>query len=120
MKFIIEKAIADKNADTPQGKSQVLDFLAPLAQSMTDSIVRQEFIKLIAEHLLISEATVHGRLKNNALCTTKSLRTQTIIAARLKAISCVFCFRAPQLLSRRASLSDPKLLPINFPITYIL
>jgi DNA primase len=66
MKFIIEKAIADKNADTPQGKSQVLDFLAPLAQSMTDSIVRQEFIKLIAEHLLISEATVHGRLKNNA------------------------------------------------------
>ena len=65
MKFIIEKAIVDKSIDTPQGKSQVLDFLVPLAQSMTDSIVRQEFVKQIAEHLQVSETTVHGRLKKS-------------------------------------------------------
>lgn len=77
MKFIIEKAVADKSADTPQGKSQVLDFLAPLGQSMTDSIVRQEFVKQLSEHLRISEATVHGRLKNHAYALNKNpLETQ--------------------------------------------
>ncbi len=65
MEFIIKKAITDKGIDTPQSKSQVLEFLVPLAQSMTDSIVRQEFIKQIAEHLHVSEATVHGRLKKS-------------------------------------------------------
>jgi DNA primase len=64
MKFVIEKAMNDKSAETPQGRSQALDFLTPLAQSMADSIVRQEFIKLIAEHLNVSEATVHGRINN--------------------------------------------------------
>ena len=59
MKFIIEKAIADKNADTPQGKSQVLDFLIPLAQSMTDPIVRQEFKKQIAAHLNMTDASTY-------------------------------------------------------------
>ncbi len=86
MKFIIEKAITDKNIDTPQGKSQVLDFLVPLAQSMTDSIVRQEFIKQIAEHLHISDATVYGRLKNSPYLHNKILIIRMIIAALSKAI----------------------------------
>jgi DNA primase len=66
MKFIIEKTMADKNSASPQGKSQVLDFLAPLAASMTDSIVRQEFVKQLSEHLQISESTVLSRIKPQA------------------------------------------------------
>jgi DNA primase len=59
MKFIIEKAMADKSADTPQGKSQVLAFLVPLAQSITDSVVRQEFKKQIVDRLHITDASAY-------------------------------------------------------------
>ena len=59
MKFIIEKAVEDKSIDTPQGKSQVLAFLVPLAQSMTDSVVRQEFKKQIVDRLHITDASAY-------------------------------------------------------------
>jgi DNA primase len=61
--FIIEQAIQEKGLSTPQQKSAMLDYLIPLAQSISDSIVRQDFVRQIAERLGITEATVLGRFK---------------------------------------------------------
>lgn len=61
--FIIEQAIIDKGIATPQQKSAMLDYLIPLVQSISDSIVRQDFVRQIAERLGITEATVLGRFK---------------------------------------------------------
>jgi len=61
--FIIQKAMADKGVDSPQKKSAVLDYLVPLAQSISDSIVRQDFIKNISERLHVNESIVAGRIK---------------------------------------------------------
>jgi len=69
--FIVEKAMADKGNATPQGKSKVLDFLAPLAASMTDAIVRHEFVKQLSERLNISESMVLGRIKPSGSVQTK-------------------------------------------------
>jgi hypothetical protein len=63
MKFIIEKTIADTGIDTPQRKSATLDAIVPLVQSITDSIVRMEFVKTLSESLCISEGTVLDRFK---------------------------------------------------------
>jgi len=61
--FIIDKAIADNNGASPQGKSAAIAFLAPLMQAMSDSIVRGEFIKLLSERLDVNEQLIYERLK---------------------------------------------------------
>jgi DNA primase len=63
MKFIIKKTIEDTGIDTPQKKSATLDAIVPLVQSMADSIVRMEFVKLLSEALHISEAIILDRFK---------------------------------------------------------
>jgi len=74
--FIIEQAVKEKGLATPQQKSALLDYLVPLAQSISDSIVRQDFVRQIAERLNITEATVLGRFKRSA----GSFRTGTTAA----------------------------------------
>jgi DNA primase len=64
--FIVNKAIADKGADSPQKKSAVLDYLVPLAQSLSDSIVRQDFVKTVSELLNINESIVVSRIKRQS------------------------------------------------------
>jgi DNA primase len=71
-KFIIEKAISDKGADSPQKKSATIDYLVPLAQSITDSIVRQDFIKQMSEHLNINEKTILNRFKHQETSKDKT------------------------------------------------
>ena len=61
-KFIIDKTISDKGADSPQKKSAALEYLAPLARSISDGIVRQDFLKQISEQLHISESLIHARI----------------------------------------------------------
>ncbi len=63
MDFIIRKTLSDKGNDSPQKISAVLDELLPLAESMTDSVVRQTFIKLLSESLHIDEGLIVRRYK---------------------------------------------------------
>jgi len=61
--FIIEKTIADIGIDSPQKKSAALDALTPLVLSITDSIVRQDFVKQVSEHLHVDEGLILSRAK---------------------------------------------------------
>jgi DNA primase len=65
MHFIIERTISEKGIDSPQKKSAALDALVPLAQSIPDSIIRMEFVKLIGESLRLSEGVILSRFKND-------------------------------------------------------
>jgi DNA primase len=65
MEFIIHKTIADRGIDTPQKKSATLDAIIPLAQAITDTIIRMEFVKMISESLHIGEGTVLARFKRD-------------------------------------------------------
>jgi DNA primase len=70
--FIIEKTIADKGIESPQKKSAALDFLAPLIQSTTDSIVRQDLIKQISERLHVDENIIVSRIKKQTAALPRS------------------------------------------------
>jgi DNA primase len=60
--FIIQKAVSEHDKGSPQGKSAIITFLAPLIQSMSDSIVQHEFVKQLAEELDIAESLIYNKL----------------------------------------------------------
>jgi DNA primase len=70
MRFIIDKTVTDSKADTPYGKSAAIGVLTPLAQSLSDPVVRQEFVKRIAERLSLSEDLVYRQMRHGPSAKT--------------------------------------------------
>jgi DNA primase len=60
--FIIEKAAVDSGAETAHGKSAAVQFLIPLIESIPDTIVREDFVRRLAERLKITERIIYGEL----------------------------------------------------------
>jgi len=63
MPYIINKTVHDNNAETPYGKSAVLNALAPLANALNDSVVKGAFVKLLGEALSLPQDLIFKRLK---------------------------------------------------------
>jgi DNA primase len=61
--YVIDKACAEHDPATPHGKSAIIAMLTPLMQAMTDSIIRQEFVKKLSERLNVRETTILERAK---------------------------------------------------------
>jgi len=63
--FIIDKTIADQGGKTPRGQKAVIMQLAPLVQSMSDTLAKARFKKDLAERLGIDEKTVYQMLRTS-------------------------------------------------------
>ncbi len=57
--FVLEDLIQKHDIGTPQGKSQIVKEVKPLLDATTDSIVKAEYIKTVAERLRVSEQLVY-------------------------------------------------------------
>ncbi len=81
MPFIINKTVRDHNAETPYGKSAVLNALAPLGNTLTDSVVKGEFVKQLSEALSLPQEMIFKRIKEGAQETAVAPRMTKDTAA---------------------------------------
>jgi DNA primase len=64
--FIIDKTIAAHGGTTPRGQKAVIEQLAPLLQSMSDTLAKSRFKKDLSERLGIDEKTVYQMVRTTA------------------------------------------------------
>ncbi|MBD3393307.1 MAG: DNA primase [Chitinivibrionales bacterium] len=63
MQFAIAQAIQTNGVDSPQGKSAVVNHMAPLVKATTDPIVAAEYVKQIAEATAVREQHVRDAIR---------------------------------------------------------
>jgi DNA primase len=61
--FLLERFVLLHGLETPQAKSAIVEEILPYLQTLTDDIVKLEYIKQCAERLGIPETLLHGKLK---------------------------------------------------------
>jgi len=63
--FLIDKLVSESDG-SPHGKSRVIDELMPYARALSDEVVRQDFLDMIAQRLRIDRRLVANRLGGSA------------------------------------------------------
>lgn len=62
VQFIITRAMKMYNPETAKGKSSIVDHILPLIKSTTDTIMKAEYIKKVAEKLDIKEQLIYAKI----------------------------------------------------------
>ena len=62
VQFILKRAIERYSQETATGKSSIVDHVISLIQSTTDSIIKAEYIKKVAEKLDIKEQLIYAKI----------------------------------------------------------
>ena len=62
VQFILKRAMEKYNQETATGKSSIVGHILPLIQSTTDSIMKAEYIKKVAEKLDIKEHLIYAKI----------------------------------------------------------
>lgn len=113
--FIIEKMIQEHDATTARGKSAVISALQPLVDSISDSIVRQNFKKELSERLDIDEKLVYSRLqtpdrKQNSGGKPGSLSSDDVYLVSLEGSFLRILFTKPELINEASQYVVPETL----------
>ncbi len=114
--FLIEKFMAEQDTSTPQGKRQVIEGVAPYAESITDPIVRDDFLMKLSQRLRVDQKHVFDRFSGTARAQRREESFPVVIQDEEKYLSSLegnflrILLTSPELVHQAQQYVSPETL----------